>query len=367
LLFGKSGYATPDLGDDECIIAPLLFDVQVNGGFGIDLQSTTLTTDQVYALNDALYRQGVSSWLPTVVTDDIDAMEHKCRVLAQALEDPALAAHIPGIHLEGPHISPLDGPRGAHPAAHVIPPTVAALNRLYRAAKGRIACITLAPELPGAVRFIRAATERGVVVSLGHHAADTCHIEAAIGAGAKMCTHLGNGIALQLHRHHNGLWPQLADDRLHASFIADLQHIPPEALKVFARAKGAQRTILTSDSVFLTGMKPGKYDMFGAAVEMKKSGRICLSGTDLLAGSSLMLLQGVWNMYQHTDLTLEQAFASASTIPKTLFNMPTTDWPPKKGRKAMFIVCQPQQKTKKQSQLRIQALIHGNEVMRYEK
>lgn len=355
--------STPDLGDDESIIAPLLFDIQVNGGFGIDLQSTALTTDQVYALNDAVYRQGVSYWLPTLVTDDLDAMEHKCRVLADALDDPILAAHIPGIHLEGPHISPLDGPRGAHPAAYVIPPSVAVLNRLYRAAKGRIACITLAPELTGAIRLIRTATERGIVVSLGHHAADTCHIEAAIGAGAKMCTHLGNGIALQLHRHHNGLWPQLADDRLYASFIADLEHVPPEALKVFARAKGAQRTILTSDSVFLTGMKPGKYDMFGSTVEMKKSGRICLAGTELLAGSSLMLLQGVWNMHRHTDMTLEQAFASASMVPAKLFRIPVKSWPPTKGNKAAFMVCKVRPVNKDQSKLHIHAVVNGADIL----
>ncbi len=367
IAIANSGRHHPDVGDNEAIIAPLLFDIQVNGGFGIELQSPDITVAQVHTLNRKLLQQGVAHWIPTLITDAADALEHRCHVLAEALEDPALAAHVPGIHLEGPHISPLDGPRGAHPAAHVLPPSVPLFNRLYRAAKGKIAYITLAPELSGATRYIRAVTRRGAVVALGHHAATATQIDAAVKAGAVLCTHLGNGMASQIHRHQNALWPQLADDRLHASFIADLEHVPAEALKVFARAKGAQRTILTSDSVFLTGMKPGKYDMFGAAVEMKKSGRICLSGTDLLAGSSLMLLQGVWNMFQHTDLTLEQAFAAASTVPKTLFNMPTTDWPPKKGRKAMFMVCQPQQKNRKQSQLRIQALIHGNEVILYEK
>ena len=363
----NSGHRPPDVGDGESIIAPLLFDIQVNGGFGIDLQSPNLTVAEIHALNERFLEQGVAQWIPTLITDAVDALEHKCRVFSEALEDPALAAHIPGIHLEGPHISPSDGPRGAHPAAHVLSPSVALFNRLYRAAKGKIAYITLAPELSGATRYIRAVTQRGVVVALGHHAATAAQIDAAAKAGAALCTHLGNGMAPQIHRHQNALWPQLADDRLHASFIADLEHVPPAALKVFARAKGAQRTILTSDSVFLTGMKPGRYKMFGAAVEMKKSGRVCLAGTELLAGSSLMLLQGVWNMYQHTDLTLEQAFAAASSVPKTLFNMPITTWPPKKGRKAMFMVCQPQQKTKKQSQLRIQALIHGNEVKLYEK
>ena len=188
-------------------------------------------------------------------------------------------------------------------------------------------------------------------------------IDAAVKAGATLCTHLGNGMAPQIHRHHNALWPQLADDRLYASFIADLEHIPPQALRVFARAKGPQRTILTSDSVFLSGMKPGKYDMFGTAVEMKRSGRVCLAGTELLAGSSLMLLQGVWNMYQNTDLTLKEAFASATTIPKTLFNMPTTNWPLRKREEKWHLWCVSLcRKTGNNQQLRIHALIHNNNI-----
>ncbi|HDP35983.1 MAG TPA: N-acetylglucosamine-6-phosphate deacetylase, partial [Candidatus Hydrogenedentes bacterium] len=300
----RAGRGAVDVGDDECIFAPPLFDIQVNGGFGIDLQSHNVTVEQIRLLNDALADQGVSRWVPTVITDSVESLEHKCRVLATALADPALARHIPGIHLEGPFISPDDGPRGAHPRDHVLLPDVAVFNRLRRAAADRICCLTLAPEQPGAMRLIRAARKCGIVVALGHHAAETRHIQAATDAGARLCTHLGNGMAPQIHRHQNALWPQLAEDRLYASFIADLEHVPPPVLRVFARAKGPERIILTSDSVFLAGMKPGRYRMFGAVVDMRPGGRVCLAGTELLAGSSLMLLQGVWNMYMNSDLTL---------------------------------------------------------------
>ncbi|MCK5862504.1 MAG: hypothetical protein KAH38_08465, partial [Candidatus Hydrogenedentes bacterium] len=287
---------------------------------------------------------------------------HRCRILAEALTDPFLAKHIPGIHLEGPHISPQDGPRGAHPPAHVIPPSISAFNRLYQAANKKITYITLAPELPGATALIRAATRRGTLVALGHHDANIHHIENAVRAGARLCTHLGNGMTPQIHRHQNILWPQLADDRLYASFIADLEHIPPPALHVFTRAKGIQRSIITSDSVFLSGMKAGRYQMFGADVEMKRSGRVCLAGTELLAGSSLMLLQGVWNIYQHTDHTLMQAFEAASILPRSLFNIPAASWPPKKGEKADFMLCKVIPKNKKNRALCVQALVHENQI-----
>ena len=97
------------------------------------------------------------------------------------------------------------------------PPDIREFDRMIKAAEGKILYITIAPELPGAVAFIRAAVKRGVTVSLGHHAATAGQIVAAVDAGARMSTHLGNGSAAQIHRHHNPLWPQLAEDRFAAS------------------------------------------------------------------------------------------------------------------------------------------------------
>jgi N-acetylglucosamine-6-phosphate deacetylase len=136
-----------------------------------------------------------------------------------------------------------------------------------------------------------------------------------------MCTHLGNGIASTINRHNNPLWPQLAEDRLLASVIADLEHLPPPILKTIARVKGPDRLMITSDAVHIAGLKPGHYDLAGMPVELLKTGRIRLSGTDLLAGSATTLLQGVLNVARYTDLTLTQAFACASRVPGALFDV----------------------------------------------
>ncbi|MFA7693646.1 MAG: amidohydrolase family protein [Candidatus Hydrogenedentes bacterium] len=327
---------TPDAGDGQSLFMPGLFDIQVNGAFGYDMQSSALTVDMVHGLNEQLLRHGVFRWVPTLVTDSAEALEHKCRVLGEALGDPALARHIPGIHLEGPHISPEDGPRGAHPAAHVCAPDLKLFERLHRASGGRILYVTLAPEWRGALAFIRAVTAKGVTVSLGHHKAEAEDIRAAADAGARLCTHLGNGLASLIHRHQNPLWPQLADDRLHVSLIADLEHLPVDLLKVLFRAKGIQRIILVSDSVLLAGMKPGKYQLFDAAVELKRSGRVCLSGTDLLAGSSLFLPEGVVNFSAAVEIPMAQAVAAASRVPARLLGVPLPLWPPRPGRRAEF-------------------------------
>jgi len=336
-----AGGRTPDMGDADALLAPGLFDIQVNGAWGLDVQAEDLSAETLYALNKRLNGRGVLRWMPTLVTDSVDALEHKCRIVGEALKDAALARHIPGIHLEGPHISPEDGPRGAHPAKYVCPPDIKIFNRLQRAAGGCIRYVTVAPELPGAVPFIRTLAATGVVVALGHHAAEASHIRAAADAGARLCTHLGNGMASKIHRHQNPLWPQLADDRLYASVIADLQHLPPEMLQVMVRAKGAKRIILVSDSVLLTGMKPGHYTMFGADVEMKRGGRVCLAGTDLLAGSSLILPEAVMNMASVTEMTLARALASASRLPARLMGVRMPSWPPRPGRPAEFVLYAP--------------------------
>ncbi len=335
---GPCGKGRADAGTTRSFFGPTLFDMQVNGAFGIDLQSASLKPEDVARITDALASRGVSCWMPTLITARLDAMEWGCRMIAEALKDPRIARAIPGIHIEGPYISPMDGPRGAHARDCVRDPDLQEFDRLLKASCGKIACITVAPELEGATRFIKGVVDRGVRVALGHHNGSAEQIAKAVDAGARLSTHLGNGLASMINRHVNPLWPQLADDRLFAGLIADLQHLPAPALKAFVRAKRPGNVILTSDCVHIAGLPPGKYRLGAMDVEMLASGRVCLSGTDLLAGSSLMLLQGVVNAFETTDMTLEQAFASASTIPAKFFGVKGRFAPPRAGAKADFIL-----------------------------
>ncbi|HEO71517.1 MAG TPA: N-acetylglucosamine-6-phosphate deacetylase, partial [Candidatus Hydrogenedentes bacterium] len=304
---------------------------------GIDLHSEALKPEDVRTMTDILARWGVSHWIPTLVTGAMTTLLHGCRTVAEAWQDKKVARAVPGIHLEGPCISPVDGPRGAHPKRYVRKPDLADFDRLYDAVEGKVVYTTIAPEHKGSVSYIKALVKRGVIVSLGHHGADAKQIRRAVDAGARYCTHLGNGLASQIQRHSNPLWPQLADDRLTAGLIPDLEHLPPDALKVFIRAKGAARVIFTSDCVHVALQKPGRYAFADHAVEVKPSGRVCLVGTDLLAGSSLMLLQGVVNAARVTDLSLEEAFACAGSRAVRFFGLKRRFTLPKPGRKAEFV------------------------------
>lgn len=313
---GPASCATPDLGGDGAVLLPPLLDIQVNGANGVDLQDPGLDAAGLHAITRFLAGRGVGHWVPTIITNSPEAMEHAIRLIAvAAAADRVLARAMVGIHLEGPFISPLDGPRGAHPLAHVRPPDWPLMQRLLRAGDGLVRYVTLAPETSGAVGLMQKLVAQGVRVSLGHHAATAAQVRAAADAGATLCTHLGNGVATQLQRHLNPLWPQMDEPRLTASLIADGHHLPPEVLRVIVRAKSAGNTILVSDCTHLTGLKPGRYDSFGQQVELGKDGAIRIPGTQLLAGSASTLDACVEKAVAMGAMPWPEAIDAATRVP----------------------------------------------------
>lgn len=335
----SAGRRRVQTGSHQSHILPLLFDIQINGYAGIDLQSPTLQPEDVAQLDEALGRTGVGYWIPTIITNSQSRMERSCRVMAEVLQHKPLARHILGIHLEGPYLSPEDGPRGAHARRHIRNPSIRELDRCIKAADGRIVYTTIAPEQRNAIPFIRHAVRQGIVVSLGHHNANADQIARAADAGATMVTHLGNGIAPTLDRHHNPIWPQLADDRLTCSLIPDLQHVPAPMLRAITNAKGKGRIILTSDVVHIAGLKPGKHELAGVPVALGRDGVVRLTGTQLLAGSATPLIQGVFNAAEVTNLSMTDAVRSATTIPARLLGTKNRFTKLRAGTRAQFVVC----------------------------
>ena len=267
-------------------------DLQVNGYLGIDFSAPDLTLDKIRFITEELVKRGTIGYCPTIVTSSFEIYRKNLPLIAEAMEKPGLSPHILGIHLEGPFISPEEGPRGAHSEKFIIPPDIKKYKRFQEFANGEIAIVTLAPELKGADRLIEyIAGEDGVVVSIGHHNADHEAIKKACGLGATCATHIGNGISDLLHRHKNPIWAELAEDAITGMFITDGNHIPDEFIKVALRAKTPEGFIVTSDSISLAGMKPGEYEIKGKKVVLEKDGRIKIIGTKYLAGSSRNMLQ----------------------------------------------------------------------------
>jgi N-acetylglucosamine-6-phosphate deacetylase len=301
-------------------IAPGFIDVQVNGYAGHDVNAAHPSAEEVAAMVRALWSRGVTGVCPTVCTGSQADMVARIRAVADACDaEPLVARSVVGIHVEGPYISAEDGPRGAHSLAHVRSPSLAEYAGWQEAAKGRIRIITLSPEHPEAIGYIESITADGVVASIGHTAATSEQIHAAVAAGARFSTHLGNGAHALIPRHPNYIWDQLADDRLMAGFIFDGQHLPPSVMKTVVRAKGIEGTILVSDAIEIAGLAPGVYSSsIGGRVELAASGRVNLVGTPYLAGSSASLLECLGNAIQFAGLTLSDAVRLISANPARL-------------------------------------------------
>lgn len=296
-------------------LAPGLVDIQVNGFAGVDFCDPNAPLEKIGHALDVIFSTGTTRIFPTVITGGRDGMLSAARNLAQAHRTLPHGRAIAGLHMEGPHISPLDGPRGAHPQRQVRPPDTDEFDRWQDAAEGLIKLVTLSPEWPQAVRYIEHVTARGVVVAIGHLNADAAQIDAAVSAGATLSTHIGNGAHRELPRHPNYLWQQLAEDRLAASMIVDGIHLDASFLKVALRSKGVERAVLITDAVMPAGCAPGPYMLGEVEVELREDMSVRLRGGDRLAGSSLRMDRGVENLMRLAGLSLSEALVTATRNP----------------------------------------------------
>ena len=306
------------------LVAPGLVDLQINGYAGIEFNDPQLTIEKVRQVALSQDRFGVTAFLATCTTDALDILAKSFAAIARAVRElPEVAARIPGIHCEGPFLCPDDDPRGAHPKQHIRPPSWDEFRRLQDAAEGQIKLLTISPEYDSAPEVIRRAAASGVLVAIGHTKATTDQIKAAVDAGARMSTHLGNGAHPQIKRHPNYIWDQLAEDRLVGSLIVDGHHLPPAVVQSMVRAKTPERIVLVSDITSMGGMPPGRYQTGLGELEVLPSGKLVPAGSpDILAGASLPINLCVANVMRFAGVDLRQAIAMASTRPAGLIGLP---------------------------------------------
>ncbi len=295
---------------------PGLVDLQVNGFAGVDYNTPGLTPEQLNASLEAMLATGVTTCLPTVIT----ATEAHFLACFSALEharqaSPLAQAMIAGYHLEGPFLSPLPGYCGCHPANAMCATDPDLFARVQEAAGGNIRLVTVAPEIEGVLPLIEKLAQQGIIIALGHTAADTATIRRAVDAGAALSTHLGNGTARELAKNDNPIMAQLGDDRLSASFIADGYHLPPEVLQVYLRAKQSERTLLVTDATAGAAAPPGRYRLGDLELERGKEPVARDPATSRPAGAAVSLDQCVRNVMQWYGVSLDEAVAWAGTQP----------------------------------------------------
>ncbi len=313
-----AGIMPTSSASEDVYIAPGLTDLQVNGYNGIDLNSEALTVSDIEAMTFSLLKSGVTSYFATIITNSKQAISTILKTIAEARKKSAIVKScLKGIHLEGPFISPEDGPRGAHDSNYIVAPDWDIFCVWQKDSENHIKLITLSPEWPNSVGFIQNCVKSGVKVSIGHTNASPQQIREAVEAGASLSTHLGNGAHLMLPRHENYIWEQLAAEQLWLSFITDGFHLPDAMIKVFLKAKNPN-CFLVSDTTSFAGLKPGVYTThIGGKVSLSEDGRLSLhSNPALLAGAAKSLVGCINHLLEKSILPLAEAWNLASIKPK---------------------------------------------------
>ena len=285
-------------------VAPGLVDIHIHGYLGEDTSDGSV--EGIRKMAEGIVKNGVTAWLPTTMTvsyDDLRRAFNAVRTLMDKKNNPK-GAQIMGVHAEGPFINP--SKKGAQAVEYIRPADAPFLIENSDV----IRIVTIAPEMPGALDCIREVTEKtGILMSMGHTAANYETAKAGIEAGVRHATHLFNAMTPLNHRDPGVVGASLADDRVSTELIADTFHISPDLFGLVAKVKG-DNLILITDCTRAGGLEDGEYTLGGQPIFVK--GIECRLADGTIAGSVLKLNNAVRNMREHTNLPLEQIVRMAS-------------------------------------------------------
>lgn len=285
-LISQSSGDSSLLDASGCYVIPGLVDVHFHGCVGEDFSDAT--PDGLQAMADYELSQGVTYLCPAGMTLPEEQLARICRNAAAHRASSTHGAEVVGIHLEGPFLS--QAKKGAQNADFLHAPDIDMLRRLQQSAAGCVKLVTVAPEEPGALPFIRAAVEDGVTVSVGHTVADYDTAMAAFQAGANHVTHLYNGMPSLHHRAPGVIGAAFDTPGVQAELICDGVHIHGAMVRLAFRLFGAERMILISDSLRATGMPDGQYPFGGQEIEVHGNRATILGHPETLAGSVTSLM-----------------------------------------------------------------------------
>ncbi|MGQ0570084.1 MAG: N-acetylglucosamine-6-phosphate deacetylase [Armatimonadota bacterium] len=297
----------PDLDCSNGTLVPGFIDLQINGAAGCDFLSPT---ESGLAAADAyLLRTGTVAYLPTLISAAEDRLRAALGFFATRARRPS-APRILGVHLEGPFLAPAR--RGAHRSAYLHTPSMEWIGKLIDDFRGLIRLVTLAPELDGALPVIDGLVTRGVAVAVGHTDATYAQAMAAFDRGARLATHLFNGMRPFHHREPGVVGAALARPDVTCSFIADLVHLHPGVLQHIITLKGPARALLITDAIDAAGVPAGPSRLGDQHVRVEHGAPRLADGR--LAGSVLAMDQAVRNI-RALGVSLPDAVHMAAATP----------------------------------------------------
>jgi len=295
----------------DCYVTPGLIDVHIHGAGLVGWE--TCTEEGLGRITRTLLEHGVVRFMPTMMANE-DVISRMARLLRTG---PG-RAHMLGLYVEGPFISP--DKRGGVQEQYVRPVDLAYLERLQQIAGKRIRMMTFAPELPGAADLPSAMRGLGILPCVGHSLATAGQAAAACGRRRANCTHLYNAMSGLDHRTPGVAAFGLNSDQVYVELNPDGTHVAPDLLRITARAKRSDRIVLISDAVMSAGTAPGTYEYMNRAITSTARGVYYAEGGTLV-GSSILLNQGVERFMAPTGVAVHAAVRMASLNPATLLGL----------------------------------------------
>ena len=293
-------------------IVPGFIDVHTHGAYGF------YTNDgEPEGLRNWINRvpeEGVTSLLPTTVTQMPDVLTAALKNVAEVMEEGYEGAEILGVHFEGPYLDMYY--KGAQPPEAIAPPSVAQLQEYQKAAKGMIRYITLAPEHDEGLSLTKYCGKAGVVVSLGHSSATYDQALLAVANGASSMTHVYNGMTPFSHRAPGLVGAALRIRDIYGEIICDGCHSHLAALNNYFTAKGRDFAIMVTDSLRVKSCEPGgRYDLGGHAIEVGKDGLARLKESGTIAGSTLKMNIGLKILVENALVPFDAALGACTINP----------------------------------------------------
>ncbi|WP_050616411.1 N-acetylglucosamine-6-phosphate deacetylase [Bacillus testis] len=298
-------------------IVPGFVDVHIHGAGGADTMDGTPEALQTMA--HYLPKEGTTSFLATTMTQEKGNIVQALRNAAayQEKDNGRAEAQVIGVHLEGPFINP--SKKGAQPEEHILEPSIEVFKEWQKEAGNSIKLVTVAPEMPNGMEFVKYLAENNVTASIGHTSANYEQVKEAVEAGATQVTHLFNGMQGMHHREPGTAGAALLFDELKVELISDGIHVRPEMIDLAVRLKGTDGALLITDSMRAKCLKNGNYELGGQPVIVEDGKATLHDGT--LAGSILKMIDSVKNMLKFTSLDLQEVIKLASVNPAKQIRM----------------------------------------------
>ena len=303
-------------GDDRtidasgCYIIPGLVDLHFHGAVGEDFSDAS--PEGLQKIAEYQLSEGVTYICPASMTLPEDQLTAICRNAASHRRNASSGAELVGIHLEGPFLSMAK--KGAQNGEFLHAPDTAMLRRLQQAAEGAVKLVTIAPEEPGGMDFVRNAVQDGITVSVGHTTADYETAAQAYRMGASHATHLYNGMPSHHHREPAVIGAAFDAPHVKAELICDGIHLHPATVRMAFQLFTARRIILISDSLRATGMPDGTYPFGGQEIEVCGNRATIAGHPETLAGSVTSLM-GCVRKAVELGIPLADAIRAASFNP----------------------------------------------------